>query len=57
MVGVPIVVPAGPRTIKVKDRWGRRTVDKVVGYVTQPYVQVHTDKGMRFLEIDDFTVG
>jgi len=57
IVGTPTVVPAGPKTIKVLDKWGRRTVDKVVGYAAQPYVKVYTDHGMRFLEIKDFTVG
>lgn len=42
--GRPRIVPAGPRTIKVLGQWGRR-VDKVVGYNTQPYIEIYTDPG------------
>jgi len=57
VVGTPVVIPAGPRTKKVKDRWGRRTVEVVTGYVSQPYIRVYTDPGgTRMLEVHEFTV-
>jgi len=46
----PRIVPAGPKTIKVKDQWGRWTAEEVIGYVSQPYIEIHTDLGLRSVD-------